>query len=623
MNDPEVRARGSGRSLRTRVMLLVGSGTLAALLIMGWIAWSYSAVLTEQLLHEREVVARVVADRVGSVLRHDLELLQGMGQELNLEDEDEAPEQAALTEILRRARLLEHAFLVGRDGRHTLPGPVEAIGTLGGIGEVPGARQAFVSGRPSFSVLLGREADRPTIYALVPLRDWHGDVTALAGGTIDPKSARLTSLFSGAGPGEGASTDLLDDRARVLASTDSSRQFFQTGHRQAVESLVRGRPVGIVNCDDCPVPGGTSDEVAAMAPVSVAPWVVAVRQGADRAYAATVALRRRIASAGIALVLLALLFAWGAAESVRRPLALLTSAAEGIAAGELGRPIPRLPEDEVGRLGRSLERMRTALESSLADIARANAELERRVEDRTRELERLYRQIQEREERRHELLRKVISAQEDERKRLARELHDETSQTLSALAMGLQTSLAAFPSDLSRQRLEEAQNLTVRTLEELHRLIYDLRPSVLDDLGLWSAIRWYAERTLEPLGVTVRYEFTGVERRLPPEWETALFRVVQEAITNVARHGQADIVLIQCAVTDEMVTIEIEDDGLGFDLASLPAVEGSSQRGLGLMGMRERVELLGGTIAIDTAPGQGVHITVSVPVGRETGNNER
>jgi signal transduction histidine kinase len=260
--------------------------------------------------------------------------------------------------------------------------------------------------------------------------------------------------------------------------------------------------------------------------------------------------------------------------------------------------------------------MRDALKASIEDVERANDELEQRVRERTSELEGLYRELQVREQWRGQLLAKVIGAQEEERKRLARELHDETSQTLSALAMRLETAVAAFPSDLSRQRLVEAKELTVRTLDELHRLIYDLRPSVLDDLGLLAAIRWYAERHLEPLGVTVHWEFSGQERRLQSEIETALFRVVQEAITNVAKYAHAESVLIQCVLKDDAISIEIEDDGDGFDPTQLPAA-GETRRGLGLIGMRERVGLLGGTIEIDAAPGKGVRIAVTVPLRRE------
>jgi signal transduction histidine kinase len=182
--------------------------------------------------------------------------------------------------------------------------------------------------------------------------------------------------------------------------------------------------------------------------------------------------------------------------------------------------------------------------------------------------------------------------------------------------MKIETALAAWPGEASRERLTEARTLTVRTLEELHRLIFDLRPSVLDDLGLLSAIRWYAERHLEPRGIAVRCEFAGFGSRLMPELETALFRVTQEAITNIAKHSGAETVLIQCLQRDDRISIEIEDDGKGFDPASLPP-PAARERGLGLLGMRERIELFGGTLELDSSPGRGTRIVVNVPVVQE------
>ena len=232
------------------------------------------------------------------------------------------------------------------------------------------------------------------------------------------------------------------------------------------------------------------------------------------------------------------------------------------------------------------------------------------------ELARLNRELQAREQWRGQLLTRVIVAQEDERKRIARELHDETSQTLSVLAMRLETAVASMPEGRVRERLADAKTLTVRALDELHRLIFDLRPSILDDLGLLPAIRWYAERTLAPLGITTRCECPDPERRLPPEMAIALFRVVQEAISNVARHSKAETVLIQCALTDGEVVLEIEDDGCGFEPAAV-SVSDDTARGLGLLGMRERVELIGGRLTIDSAPGRGAHVTVRVPMPKD------
>jgi signal transduction histidine kinase len=282
----------------------------------------------------------------------------------------------------------------------------------------------------------------------------------------------------------------------------------------------------------------------------------------------------------------------------------------------LAPPFPDRGADEVGRLGRSLEHMRTRIKSSIDAIEEANAMLERRVDERTAELKTLYAQLAERDEARGRLLRQVITAQEDERKRLARELHDETCQTISALNMRLETALAKLPPGGDSAPIADARALAVRTLEELHRLIYDLRPSVLDDLGLWSAIQWYADRQLKPRGVTVHCEFNEIERRLPPLMETALFRAVQEAVSNIAKHASAEHVLIQCGFAGDTLTIEIEDDGNGFELAAVtrPKDEG---HGWGLLGITERVEALGGSVLIDTAPGQGARLVITVAVPPE------
>jgi signal transduction histidine kinase len=164
-------------------------------------------------------------------------------------------------------------------------------------------------------------------------------------------------------------------------------------------------------------------------------------------------------------------------------------------------------------------------------------------------------------------------------------------------------------------RLEEVKALAVRTLEDVHRLILDLRPSVLDDLGLLSAIRWYGERSLESRGISVRCEF-GEMRRLPPELETALFRICQETMSNVARHAQATAVLVQVGIEGDEIVVDIEDDGKGFEPEHASRREG--RRPWGLMGIRERAEILGGVAKIESAPGQGTHVVVRIPAPRES-----
>jgi signal transduction histidine kinase len=212
-----------------------------------------------------------------------------------------------------------------------------------------------------------------------------------------------------------------------------------------------------------------------------------------------------------------------------------------------------------------------------------------------------------------QLLGKVIHAQEDERRRVARELHDETSQALAALSMKLQVLLRDDGSGPMHAALEESAALAARTIDGLHRMIADLRPAVLDDLGLQSALRWCASRHLDPAGIAVRAEFAGLDRRLPAQVETVVFRVAQEALINICRHAGASAVLIQGAVKNGAFALEVEDDGRGFDAARhlSPEADGS---GWGLLGMRERVEMLGGVLRVDSAPGKGTHVALTIPL---------
>jgi signal transduction histidine kinase len=235
------------------------------------------------------------------------------------------------------------------------------------------------------------------------------------------------------------------------------------------------------------------------------------------------------------------------------------------------------------------------------------------VEERTRELERVNRELRERERARGELLRKVITAQEDERKRIARELHDESCQTLSLLAIQLDGLRGTLREPEALASLGGARALAVRTLDEVHRLIFDLRPALLDDLGLIAAIRWLAARHLEPAGIALRLEIEPPRLRLSPEAETALFRAVQEALGNVVRHASASSVLIQVSEEGGALVVEIEDDGVGFDPAAV-AEPGATGRGLGLLGIRERLELLDGRACIESAPGQGTRVVMTAPL---------
>jgi len=226
-------------------------------------------------------------------------------------------------------------------------------------------------------------------------------------------------------------------------------------------------------------------------------------------------------------------------------------------------------------------------------------------------------EARQRESLRGELYKRVVAAQESERQRIARELHDETGQALTAIGLGLRGltgSLRAANLDLTKQNLHELELLTTHSLDELQRLIADLRPSHLDDLGLPSALRWYANTLQERIKLEVHVEIHGEERPVPSAVKIALFRIAQEALTNVVKHAQAKSVQVVLTYADESVFVRVNDDGRGFDLEST----GSGKRvSWGLKGMEERTALLGGKFEVESKPGQGTIVEVSIPYLQE------
>jgi PAS domain S-box-containing protein len=215
-------------------------------------------------------------------------------------------------------------------------------------------------------------------------------------------------------------------------------------------------------------------------------------------------------------------------------------------------------------------------------------------------------------ERLQTLSTRLLEAQEAERRAIARELHDEIGQALTAVRIDLQT-LQPLVADEGRPVVDSALTITRRVVSQVRDLSLDLRPSLLDDLGLTAAIRWYLERHEHRLGVSATLVGDLADVRLPPQIETACFRVAQEALTNVARHAGARSVCVELRHTDAEIELWVRDDGDGFDVESkrARAVGGHS---MGILGMEERVMLVGGRFALESRPGGGTVVRAVFPV---------
>ena len=274
-----------------------------------------------------------------------------------------------------------------------------------------------------------------------------------------------------------------------------------------------------------------------------------------------------------------------------RPLTNLQATAERVTTGDLSIRVSQP----------------TAGDPQITQLSLAFNTMLDQVEEDTRALEHS-RELTER------LTQQVIDAQEEERRRIARELHDETAQSLATLVIYAETTAQnTMLPDAARERLLRLRNLADTTLQGVRTIIADLRPSQLDDLGLAAAIRAQATERLLSASIRVDVQVQGAERRLPPVVETALYRVLQETFTNIVKHAQAAYVEVDLDLRDpQTIYARVEDDGVGFDPAQV-ALPPSAGRGVGLFGMHERINLLGGTLSVDSTPGVGTEIRIAVP----------
>jgi PAS domain S-box-containing protein len=212
---------------------------------------------------------------------------------------------------------------------------------------------------------------------------------------------------------------------------------------------------------------------------------------------------------------------------------------------------------------------------------------------------------------------RVVEAQETERRNIARELHDEIGQTLTVMQLNLQAMLQSPEADGLTPRLEEILTAVERVLAQVRDISLDLRPSILDHLGLEPALRWYTFRQAALVELIVQFHSDGLEQRLDPVIETGCFRVAQEALTNVTRHARARTVTVDLHAINGQLNLRVRDDGVGFDVASVRerAVRGAS---LGLLSMEERAALAGGGLEFTSTPGQGTEVQAWFPLRWQT-----
>lgn len=299
---------------------------------------------------------------------------------------------------------------------------------------------------------------------------------------------------------------------------------------------------------------------------------------------------------GIAAVIIRMVM-----EIITRPIKNLVQVVAKITAGELGVRAEVASQDEIGKLATAFNRMTDSL-------ILQREEQEKLLVNR----EALLLQLQERDRLRDTLINKLMTAQEDERKRISRELHDETSQGVTSLMVAMRVLAEDAENEAQREALLASRDVAATVLQGIREMAVDLRPPVLDDLGLVSAIRKYVDKFQERLGILVELEMGQEEMPIPPEGAVALYRILQEGLNNIVKHSKATSIKIHLEISGKFIVLRLCDNGTGISSAIIEQARRENR--LGLYGMQERAELMGGNFAIQGLASGGTELKVAIPL---------
>ncbi len=600
--------------MQKRIIISILLSVFIILISLGLVSYYDIQKTIERSYDDQLSEARIIAASIDHIVEENLTRLYdiSLSDKIDLSDNNWAPEREALRTAYQYSIFSDGVFLLDRLGNVLLTYPPREGWAVNLIG-VPPVSKVLTEMRPVISSVFTMEPSRrKVIFALVPLRSRSGDIVGTAGGLIDPTSYHFTQVLTAITTSKETKIELVDSYGVVIASNHPDSILTGIDHNRFLSTLIAERKSTVAACHRCHENKGTSGanrrsaDILAFAPLNLAPWGVSLRVPRERIYAPSSSLQHGFLLLGIIALVTSFILALGMSRSIVRPVLQLISATDRIARGNLAIPVAVESTEEIQTLSQHFDEMRTKLAASLESIRHQNVELEERVRERTRELEEKS-LINER------LLRKLITSQEDERKRIARELHDDSLQTLAAILMNIEMC-RLHPELITSDKVGMIKDTVNRVISEMTKVIQNLRPTVLDDLGFESGLVWLIEKNLREKGVECFINMHYLdEDRLPPELQITLFRVFQETTANIARHAGAHNVFISVRTDERNFAMSIEDDGEGFDTGTV-FENTMTGRGLGIMGMKERIAEVRGRLTICSQPGQGTMVLCTVPL---------
>jgi signal transduction histidine kinase len=568
--------------LRRRLNTVLLQWFLLFVILAGTVWVVFVPGLRQERVDDRLLLARTIAQSLDVTISQSIQGLGRLATDLPLA----LPEAAAGLRAFRfqspfaeAAYLLDHqAALLAADPAAAQPLPASWLGYHEAV--TPLVRKPGDGERPVLAIVQPFKRDGRAYYLVAEM---------------NPQHSTLNQFLRDLKPSASMHVVVIDENGIVLASPDPAHLLKPLPGADAFAERIRGHRPLVIEDQPAPLVPGPRGEAAltVMAPLQFAAWGVVIEQSNEFAFAGLDATGRAWLLTGAGLALMGVLLARTLSRSVVRPIRQLSQQATAMRGGDLATPITVTGDYEIEALAGTLDEARARLRATLEQLQAFNVRLEEQVLARTKV-------IVQQDEQRKVLVRRMLGATEDERRRLARELHDEIAQLLTVIQLSLHRI------NLDTPEMRTASDLLVRTQKEIHRIIYDLRPSLLDDLGLPTAMRSYARDHLATQGLRVNLE---IEDGLPPrpEIETVVFRIYQELVTNILRHAGAEQVSIELYERDARLVLSVEDDGRGFD-------PDAKSEGAGLTGMRERAALVNGTIRFDSGPDVGTLVVLEIPL---------
>lgn len=569
----------------------------------------------ERSLQKSLTTAHTIANQLDFLLQTNITRLYdiSLSGKVDLDTKNWTPVKRLLESIYQYSIFTEGVFLLDRNGNTLLSYPARDYNKENLL-FIPWVSRVLTEGKPIISNIYTIEPiKKPLIFILVPLRNSAGEIIGAAGGAINPTNSVMSRLLTAVTmETENHYIEIIDSNEIVVAADKSSRVLGHHDHDGALGKMIKDGQAGIKNCNhgfSQTTPDGKTQDLLAVVPLQAVSWAVVFGQTKDEAFLPAQQLRSKFSLLALIYIGTAIIFSLGISKNIVSPIRSLIAATNRIGQGDLSGPVGNIGSDEIAVLGKSFDGMREQLAKSLESIQLQNSELEERVKRRTQQLE-------EKQRANTTLLKQLFTSQDDERKRIARELHDESLQMLSAVLMNIDMC-QLHPELINTEKISMMREIIMKVLNEMNRVIQNLRPTVLDDLGFEAAIAWLADQNLRDKHIHCSLNMHELaEERLSPELQIALFRIIQETTMNIAKHSEAKNVFININTNNDKVTICIEDDGIGFDPVS--ALENlQTGRGLGILGMRERAAQVNGEFQLWSALNDGTIVQCSIPLTRE------